>query len=133
MSIRPIDTQVIINSTPDAAKLQSAQNKQDENMQAQSAQIMQKKIEQEREQVNKTENTYKVKKADNQEKEQGKKEQKKKNKDEKIDKIIRFNGPRKIDNSKSCNDSTKSFSSLNERENTLTFQWIKHFLYIPIK
>ena len=80
MSIIPISTQVIINSAPDAAKLQGAQK--DENMQAQSAQAMQKKIELEHEQVNKTENTYKVKKADSQEKEQGKKEQKKKKKDE---------------------------------------------------
>lgn len=51
MTIKPIDAQVLLHSTPDIAKQQSVQNNKDENMQAQSSQTMQKKIEQDAKQV----------------------------------------------------------------------------------
>lgn len=63
MSIKPIDTQVMLHSTPDAAKLQSIQTSKDENAQLQSAQDMQKKIEKDSENVNAAEKTSKSNKV----------------------------------------------------------------------
>lgn len=83
MSIKPIDSQVILHSTPDAAKIQSSQVNKDENGLIQASQNMQKKIEQDNEQVKKTENTYKVNKADNKHKEKEKEESEEKEKKKK--------------------------------------------------
>lgn len=84
MSVKPIDAQVLLHSTPDVAKLHSIQSNKDENAMTQSAQTMQKKIDQDSEQVHATEKSNKISKLDREGKkeEQGKQQKKKKQKDE---------------------------------------------------
>lgn len=81
MSIKPIDAQIVYHSTPDIAKQQSIQTNKDENMQAQSAMEMQKKVEQDKEQVNEKSKVDKVRinpdeKRDNSQNQQQKKKKK---------------------------------------------------------
>lgn len=82
MSIKPIDAQVMLHNTPDAAKIQSVQTNRDPNAQVQSALAMHKKIENDAEQVTGNTKVEDVKINKKPEKDKQQQQQKKKNKDE---------------------------------------------------
>lgn len=91
MTIKPIEAQILYHSTPDVAKQQSIESNKDANMQAQSAQMMQKKIEKDAESVISTEKTNKSKITEKHEKNNSKHPssyKKKKGKDEQTSSTI---------------------------------------------